>query len=214
MFKHTLLHSFFYVLREEILVDTLAKMFLVSISRKRSSCKYVLKLWRGDVKTNCRLHIDPRMLMLTQHWGCNKSSTTGATSGSETALPLWIPEFTSSAHYRSWYLCSSFTFTCLNFLIHVVMSATIFVIGIYLWIMVSNTIPYRLTVIRRVLLVEHGRPEHLCSPGFRVAQVFCVVFCRSLFILFLLTIVLSVLRFTTSDYRYDIIQTDTSILKV
>ena len=94
------------------------------------------------------------------------------------------------------------------------MSATIFAIGIYLWILVSNAIPYRLTIIQRVLLVEHGRPEHLCSPGFRVAQVFYVVFCRSLFILFLLTIVLSVLRFTTSDYRYGIIQTDTSILKV
>ena len=126
--------------------------------------------------------------------------------------PYGPPEFTSSAYYRSWCICSSLT--CLNFLFHVVMSATIFAIGIYLWILVSNTIPYRLIILQRVLLVEHGRPDHRCSPGFRVAQVFYVVFCRSLFILFLLTIVLSVLRFTTSDYRYGIIQTDTSILKV
>ena len=46
------------------------------------------------------------------------------------------------------------------------MSDTISVIGIYLCIMVSNTIPYRLTVIRRVLLVEHERLAHLCSPRF------------------------------------------------
>ena len=49
-------------------------------------------------------------------------------------------------------------------------------------------------------------PEHLTSPpvfsGVCVPQslVFCVVFCRSLFVLFLLTIVFSVLRFTDSDY--------------
>jgi magnesium-transporting ATPase (P-type) len=34
--------------------------------------------------------------------------------------------------------------------------------------------------------------------------VFCVLFCRSLFVLFLLVIVLSVLRFTYSDYSFDI----------
>ena len=49
-------------------------------------------------------------------------------------------------------------------------------------------------------------PKHLTSPpvfsGVCVAQslVFCVVFCRSLFVLFLLTIVFSVLQFTDSDY--------------
>jgi hypothetical protein len=55
-------------------------------------------------------------------------------------------------------------------------------------------------------------PKHLSSPpvfsGVRFDQsyVFCVVFCRSLFVLFLLAIVLSVhLRFTDSDYLFDII---------
>ena len=53
-------------------------------------------------------------------------------------------------------------------------------------------------------------PEHLSStPGFsgvRVAQylVFCVVFCRSLLVLFLLALVLSVLYFTASDYNFGI----------
>ena len=65
-----------------------------------------------------------------------------------------------------------------------------------------------LTVKRRVLNVEQKLitlPEHLDSPpvlsGVRVAQssVFCVMFCRSLFVLFLLVIVLSVLRSTASD---------------
>ena len=66
----------------------------------------------------------------------------------------------------------------------------------------------RLTVKRRVLNVEQKLitlPEHLDSPpvlsGVSVAQssVFCVMFCRSLFVLFLLVIVLSVLRSTASD---------------
>jgi hypothetical protein len=49
-------------------------------------------------------------------------------------------------------------------------------------------------------------PEHLSSPpvfsGVCVAWslVFCVVFCRSLFVLFLLAILLSVLVFTDSHY--------------
>jgi hypothetical protein len=55
-------------------------------------------------------------------------------------------------------------------------------------------------------------PEHLNSPpGFcrvRVALSFvlCVIFCRSLFVLFLLffAIVLSVLQFTVSDYLFSI----------
>jgi hypothetical protein len=40
----------------------------------------------------------------------------------------------------------------------------------------------------------------------RVARslVFCVVFCRSLFVRFLLTIVLSFPRFTDSDYKFGI----------
>ena len=53
-------------------------------------------------------------------------------------------------------------------------------------------------------------PENLSSPLIisvvRVARllVFSVVFCRLLFVLFLLTIVLSVLRFTDSDYSFGI----------
>jgi hypothetical protein len=49
-------------------------------------------------------------------------------------------------------------------------------------------------------------PEHLSSPtvfsGVRVTRslVLCVMFCRSLFVLFLLVIVLYVLRFTDSHY--------------
>ena len=72
----------------------------------------------------------------------------------------------------------------------------------------------RLTVTQRVLLVEQNlltHPEHLSSTsvfsGFRVARslVFCGVFCRSLFVLFPLAIVLSVLlRFTDSDYTFGI----------
>jgi len=64
-------------------------------------------------------------------------------------------------------------------------------------------------VTRRVSHMEqelHTVPEHLRShqvfSGVRVARylVFCVMFCRSLFVLFLLTIILSALRFTASDY--------------
>jgi len=50
--------------------------------------------------------------------------------------------------------------------------------------------------------------EHLCScpvfSGVRVARslVFCAMFCRSLFVLFHLSIVLSVLRFTASEYPF------------
>jgi hypothetical protein len=45
--------------------------------------------------------------------------------------------------------------------------------------------------------------------GVRVVRslVFCVVFCRSLFVIFLLTIVLFVLRFTDTDYHFGNIQT-------
>jgi hypothetical protein len=44
--------------------------------------------------------------------------------------------------------------------------------------------------------------------GVRVARsvVFCVVFCRSLFALFVLAIVLSVLRFTASEYQFGYLQ--------
>ena len=68
-------------------------------------------------------------------------------------------------------------------------------------------------VTRRVPLVEQellNIPEHLRSPPVfgqvYVARslVFCVVFCRSLFILFLLTMVLSVLRFTYSNGSFSI----------
>jgi len=63
----------------------------------------------------------------------------------------------------------------------------------------------RLTVTRRVDQKLLTLPEHLSSrffSGVRVAQslIFCIVFGRSLFVLFLLAIVLPVLfRFTASD---------------
>ena len=70
------------------------------------------------------------------------------------------------------------------------------------------------TFYREVSLLEQKvliLLEHLRSPtvsnGARAVQslVFCVVFCRSLFVLFLLAIVLSVLlRCTTSDYPFGI----------
>ena len=61
-------------------------------------------------------------------------------------------------------------------------------------------------VVRELLNI----PEHLSShpplvvSGVCVARslVFCVMFCRSLFVLFLLAVVLSILRFTTSDFLF------------
>ena len=59
----------------------------------------------------------------------------------------------------------------------------------------------------------HTLPEHLSSQsvfsGVRATRslVFCVVFCRSLFALFLLAIVLSVLKNMVSDYPFDIFKT-------
>ena len=56
-------------------------------------------------------------------------------------------------------------------------------------------------------------PEHLSSPSVfsrvRVSRllVLCVLFCRSVFVLFLLSIVLSVLlRLTASDYPFGIFE--------
>jgi hypothetical protein len=53
--------------------------------------------------------------------------------------------------------------------------------------------------------------EHLSSPpvfcGVHVTRlVLCEVFCRSLFVLFLLAIVLSGLQFTDSDYPFGILK--------
>jgi hypothetical protein len=72
------------------------------------------------------------------------------------------------------------------------------------------------TVTSRVPHVEQellSFPQHLSYPrvcsGVRVAGflVFCVVFCRLLFVLFLLAIVFSVLlQFTGSDYPFGIIK--------
>ena len=52
-------------------------------------------------------------------------------------------------------------------------------------------------------------PGHMAQPGFSGARVsrsvvLCVVFCRSLFVLFLLAIVLSVLKFMYFDYPFGI----------
>ena len=56
--------------------------------------------------------------------------------------------------------------------------------------------------------------KHPSSPPFLVVfdQIFCVMFCRSLFVLFLLAIALSVfLRFTASDYPFGIFKLKTNI---
>ena len=52
-------------------------------------------------------------------------------------------------------------------------------------------------------------PRHMAHPGFSGSRVspsvvFCVVFCRSLFVLFLFAIVLSVLNITYFDYPFGI----------
>ena len=68
-------------------------------------------------------------------------------------------------------------------------------------------------VTRRVPLMEQELltlPEHLSPPpvfnGIRVHRplVFCVMLCRSLFVLFHFAIVMSFLRFTDSDYSFGI----------
>ena len=89
-------------------------------------------------------------------------------------------------------------------------SCFIYVICIYLRTLASNMISCRLTVTQRVSHVEQellSLPEHSCLPlvfsGVRVSWslVFYEMFCRSLFVNFLLAIMLSVLlRFTDSDY--------------
>ena len=66
--------------------------------------------------------------------------------------------------------------------------------------------------MRRVPLVEQelpALPRHMAHPGCSGARVsrsvvFCVVFCRSLFVRFLLAIVLSVLKFMYFDYPFGI----------
>jgi hypothetical protein len=69
------------------------------------------------------------------------------------------------------------------------------------------TVTWRFSVVKQELLTL---PEHMNSPpvfsGVRVARslVFCVVFCRSLFVLFLLAIVLSIHRCTNYDYPFGI----------
>jgi hypothetical protein len=68
----------------------------------------------------------------------------------------------------------------------------------------------KLSITQRVLLIERdlypfGAPEFTPCSRIRVARflIFCVVFCGSLFVICLLSIVLSVLlRFTASDYPY------------
>jgi hypothetical protein len=75
------------------------------------------------------------------------------------------------------------------------------------------TVPGRYTLkpLSLVLYLEEEEEEHTSSSpvfsGVRTARylAFCVMFCRSLFVLFRLVIVLSVLlRFTASDYPFDI----------
>ena len=78
----------------------------------------------------------PQSWLVTYHWVCNLSNTTGATGGARTAYLSGVPEVTP-------------------------------------------------VIVARSL-------------------VFCVVFCRSLFVLFLLAIMFSVLRLTNSDYPFGI----------
>jgi ABC-type multidrug transport system fused ATPase/permease subunit len=119
---------------------------------------------------------------------------------------------------RSLVLCVSFVDRCLSFCIFsfghcVVCSSSIF--GIWLplcWL--QTLLVTRLT--RCVPLLERKLltlPEHLNSPpvfnGIRVTRSFvlCAMFCTSLVVLFLLAIELSVLlRFTVSDYLFDILK--------
>jgi hypothetical protein len=84
--------------------------------------------------------------------------------------------------------------------------------GYAIFIFLSSFMTYHGFVARVTLIVSHvdedmhTYPEHLSSPqvlrGVRVARslVFCVMFFGSLFVLFHLTMVLSVLRFMASGY--------------
>ena len=75
------------------------------------------------------------------------------------------------------------------------------------WLMTGfvTRVTRRMPLVEQELLTLLG---HQSSPpgfsGFRVARALdlCVMVCRSLFVLFLLAIVLIVLRFTDSDYIY------------
>ena len=75
--------------------------------------------------------------------------------------------------------------------------------------------PYILPFARQVPLVEQELLtilQYMSSTTIFTevcvvqSLVFCVAFCKSLFVLFLLAILLSVLRYTTSDYTYGIIK--------
>ena len=84
--------------------------------------------------------------------------------------------------------------------------------GYAIFIFLSSFMTYHGFVARVTLIVSHvdedmhTYPEHLSSPqvlrGVRVARslVFCVIFFGSLFVLFHLAMVLSVLRFMASGY--------------
>ena len=75
----------------------------------------------------------------------------------------------------------------------------------------------RMPLMNQELLIFTEAPGFILSfHGVHVAQilVFCVVFCRSLFVLFLLSIVLSVLRFTVSEYPFDIFKFFVFVLNI
>jgi hypothetical protein len=106
-----------------------------------------------------------------------------------------------------------FVFTSMCFV-----GSSCFINVICIYLLVSNTIPFQMMFMSfnsntTVSLVEQELitlPEHLSSApvysGVRIARsfVFFVVFCRSLLVLFLLTIVFSILRCKASDYPFDI----------
>ena len=123
---------------------------------------------------------------------------------------LWID------HSRFSLMFIRFVFTPICFVRN---SYFINVTCIYLLILMSSTIPCRMMFVsfkNNTTSVTSG--GGIASPsgapvftlGFywgsccSQSLVFCVVFCRSLFVLFLLAIVLSVLRFTASDCCFGI----------
>ena len=128
---------------------------------------------------------------MTYHRGCNLITTTGASNGAGTAYPFGVHEFiTDFSGVR----------VTLSLVLCVMFYRPLFVLLSFLawplcWLSFFDL---------RILLT------HLLSI------TFCLGLCRSLFVLFafsighcfvcpfLLVIVLSVLRFTASDYLFDI----------
>jgi hypothetical protein len=113
----------------------------------------------------------------------------------------WYVNILQSFKHNLIFASSSFPFVLKEVLV-------LCILFIYVYLC-STLFPYEmisvLTVTRRVSLLDQellNRPEYLSSPpvfcGVRVS--FCVAFCRSLFVLFLLAIVSSVLLLLTGSH--------------